>query len=112
MNNLLNQLEGFPSLLTALIVGVTSAKAFDYYWKVYQSRSSRGLGAIEAKSETIALLQDRLENLDSRIEDLIEELVSLKIENAELRTELEHAKEKNEELKEAYLKEKYKNKKY
>ena len=109
MNNLVDTLSGFPSLVTALVVGATSAKAFDYYWKVYKSRSTRDLGAIEAKSETITLLQDRLENLDARIEDLIEELVSLKIENATLRAELERAKEKNDDLRESYLKEKYKN---
>ena len=44
------------SAVTALVVGITSTKAFDYYWKVYKSKSETGAnGALMAKDETIQL---------------------------------------------------------
>ena len=98
-------MENLVSVITALIVGVTSTKAFDYYWKVYKNRADRQDGVLVAKDETISLLQERAEDLlnayqglESKQEELIREITDLKMENATLRAELKAMGKRVDEL--------------
>lgn len=76
------------SAITALVVGITSTKAFDYYWKVYKSKSDTGAnGALVAKDETIQLLRTQQDSLLNDLEELRGIYVELKMEVATLRAE-------------------------
>ncbi len=56
-------MDSMFSAITALVVGVTSTKAFDYYWRVYKNKSDVAGGEVRAKDQTIAILQERAEDL-------------------------------------------------
>ena len=76
------------SAVTALVVGITSTKAFDYYWKVYKAKSDTGAnGALVAKDETIQLLRTQQDSLLRDLEELRDIYVDLKMEVATLRSE-------------------------
>jgi peptidoglycan hydrolase CwlO-like protein len=88
-------MDNLFSVLTALVVGVTSTKAFDYYWRVYKNKAEQAGGEVRAKDQTIAILQERAEDLlkayqglEDKHEELMKEIVELKMENATLRAEL------------------------
>lgn len=81
-------MDNLFSAITALVVGITSTKAFDYYWKVYKSKSDTGAnGALVAKDETIQLLRTQQESLLTDLEELRDIYVELKMEVATLRAE-------------------------
>lgn len=81
-------MDNIFSAITALVVGITSTKAFDYYWKVYKSKSDTGAnGALVAKDETIQLLRTQQESLLTDLEELRDIYVELKMEVATLRAE-------------------------
>lgn len=81
-------MDNLFSAITALVVGITSTKAFDYYWKVYKSKSDTGAnGALVAKDETIQLLRTQQESLLTDLEELRDIYVGLKMEVATLRAE-------------------------
>lgn len=88
-------MDNIFSAVTALVIGVTSTKAFDYYWKVYKSKSDTGAnGALVAKDQTIALLQRQQVDLLSDLDELREVFIELKMEVATLRAENKSMAEK------------------
>jgi len=98
-------MDNMFSALTALVVGVTSTKAFDYYWRVYRHKSDKSDNVIVAKDETIKLLQERAEDLlvaykglELKHEELMKEIVDLKMENATLRAEIKSMGERVSDL--------------
>ncbi len=81
-------MDNIYSGITALVIGITSTKAFDYYWKVYKSKSDTGAnGALLAKDQTIAMLQTQQQDLLRDLNEIREAFVELKMEVATLRSE-------------------------
>jgi septal ring factor EnvC (AmiA/AmiB activator) len=98
-------MDNLFSAITALVVGVTSTKAFDYYWRVYKNKSDIAGGEVRAKDQTIAILQERAEDLlkayqglELKHEELMKEIVDLKMENATLRAEIKSMGERVSDL--------------
>ena len=88
-------MDNIFSAITALVIGVTSTKAFDYYWRVYKSKSDTGAnGALVAKDQTIALLQRQQTDLLRDLDELREVFIELKMEVATLRAENKSMAEK------------------